>query len=132
MTTKQHAGVTDGGAELNTSLVLGTLAGEPEERLLPSGTRAVSFSLTVRSTVAKTTSVPMVWFDPPKRFSQLKVGQRVLARGSVVRRFYRSGSGLGSATEVVVADAAKAESARARRVASQAATAVASVLTEPG
>lgn len=133
MTTKRHAAQSDSQSrscqsaatgdtdkeatsEVNISLVAGTLASEPEERVLPSGTRAVSFSLTVRAAKAKTTSVPMVWFDPPKRIIQLSVGDRVVAVGSVVRRFYRSGGGLGSATEVVVANAAKVNTAASRRI----------------
>ena len=89
-------------ADTNMALVIGRLVAEPESRTLPSGSIAASFSLTVRSTGEKTTSVPAVWYDPPKRVLKWVAGERVVAHGSVVRRFFRGAGGLGSATEVVV------------------------------
>lgn len=87
---------------VNEACVVGQLVGEPERRVLPSGTIAMSFSLTVRSPGIKTTSVPMVWYDPPNRFDRWCIGDNIVARGPVVRRFFRSAGGLASATEVVV------------------------------
>ncbi len=87
---------------LNLALLIGQLVADPESRTLPSGSRAVSFSVTVRTPGAKTTSVPVVWYDPPKRVMRWASGDVVIAQGSVVRRFFQTGAGLGSATEVVV------------------------------
>jgi hypothetical protein len=87
---------------VNLALLVGQIVAEPESRTLPSGSCAVSFSLTVRTPGAKTTSVPAVWYDPPKRVLRWASGSMVIAQGSVVRRFFQTGAGLGSATEVVV------------------------------
>lgn len=89
-------------ADLNEATIVGSLSGEPERRTLPSGSLAVSFSLTVRIPGEKTTSVPVVWYDPPKRVAAWNVGDVLAVRGSVVRRFFQGAGGLGSSTEVVV------------------------------
>lgn len=88
--------------DVNLGLVIGELVAAPETRTLPSGTLAASFSLTVRARGVKTTSVPAVWYDPPKRVFKWEPGDRIVANGSIVRRFFQSAGGLGSATEVVV------------------------------
>jgi len=89
-------------ADLNLTCVVGALVAAGEIRQLPSGDDLMSFSVTVRANDQKTTSVPAVWFDPPKRARQWKAGDRIVIAGSVVRRFYRGGGGLGSSTEVVI------------------------------
>lgn len=91
--------------DLNLALIVGQLVAEPETRTLPSGSVAASFSLTVRTKGNKTTSVPAVWYDPPKRMLRWGPGEHVIASGAVVRRFFRGAGGLGSATEVVVEQA---------------------------
>ncbi len=93
------------GSGMNQAIIVGEMIAEPERRTLPSGTAAASFSLTVRSAGRKTTSVPIVWYDPPKRMASWKLGDMIAVRGSVVRRFFRGGGGLGSSTEVVVEQA---------------------------
>lgn len=89
-------------SDLNVVLVAGQLTSEPEQRILASGSVAFSFSLTVRAPGEKTTSVPAVWYDPPQRALRWAGGDAVVVQGSVVRRFFRGGGGLGSSTEVVV------------------------------
>jgi len=89
----------------NEAIISGQLVSEIERRVLPSGSVAASFSLTVRRPGEKTTSVPLCWFDPPTRIDNWTIGEMVVARGQVVRRFYRGGQGLVSATEVVVVEA---------------------------
>jgi len=96
----------DAPGGVNQSLLMGEIVAEPECRLLPSGSTALSFSLTVRVRDAKTTSVPVVWYDPPKAAGSWTGGDLVIVHGSVVRRFFRGGGGLGSSTEVVVKRAA--------------------------
>lgn len=88
--------------DLNEAVIVGSISGEPERRTLPSGSVALSFSLTVRVPGERTTSVPVVWYDPPKRVDAWSTGDVVAVRGSVVRRFFRGAGGLGSSTEVVV------------------------------
>lgn len=86
----------------NHALIVGELVTEPELRTLTGGTKMLSFSLTVRRPGERTTSVPLTWFDPPKRTESWKLGMRLVASGPVVRRFYRAGGGTGARTEVQV------------------------------
>ena len=104
-TMSSKAAQASSNADTNIALVIGALVAEPETRTLPSGSVAASFSVTVRTLGEKTTSVPMVWYDPPKRLFRWTPGEQVITHGSVVRRFFRSTGGLGSATEVVVQSA---------------------------
>lgn len=87
---------------VNSTLIVGELVTEPEVRTLPGGTELLSFSLTVRQPNQATTSVPFVWYDPPARSHRFKLGARLVVSGRVVRRFYRTGAGTGSRTEVAV------------------------------
>jgi len=87
---------------LNSTTIIGSLSAEPDYRILPSGVTAASFSVTVRAAGEKTTAVPVVWYDPPKRFQTWQPQDDIVISGSVVRRFYRGAGGLGSSTEVVV------------------------------
>lgn len=86
----------------NLSVIVGQLITEPVRRTLPGGTALLSFSLTVRRTGAATTSVPLVWYDPPKRTLRWQLDDELIVLGSVVRRFYRAGGITASRTEVVV------------------------------
>ena len=87
---------------MNLAVLVGQITAEPESRDLASGIVALSMSVTVRNAGDKTTSVPVVWYDPPKRAISWSVGDEVTLCGRVVRRFFRGGRGLGSSTEVVV------------------------------
>lgn len=87
---------------LNLALVVGQMAADPQHRVLPSGDRVTTFSLTVRTDGRATTSVPVAWVGAPKRVDRWTAGRDVAVLGRIVRRFYRSGSSTGSATEVVV------------------------------
>jgi hypothetical protein len=113
----------------NQALIIGELVTEPETRSLPGGTELLSFSLTVRRQGAQTTSVPMVWYDPPKRVQSWKLGVHIVATGSVVRRFYRAGAVTASRTEVTVDHAdLVTRRAAAKRIVSQANDRVAATL----
>lgn len=94
---------TENGA--NCALVVGELVAPPATRTLPSGVTLLSFSLTVRTEGERTTSVPAVWYDPPKRALGWQAGEMVAASGCVVRRFYQVAGATGSATEVNVSRA---------------------------
>lgn len=89
----------------NQALVIGELVTEPEFRTLPGGSELMSFSLTVRADGEITTSVPLVWFDPPERAKRWQLGDHVLATGPVVRRFYQAGGFTRSRTDVSVRSA---------------------------
>lgn len=86
----------------NLAFVAGEMVTDPERRTLPGGTELISFSLTVRRDGHATTSVPIVWYDPPKRVDRWKPGAQIAAVGPVVRRFYRAGGVTASRTEVNV------------------------------
>lgn len=100
----------------NRAIIIGELVAPPEPRSLPSGGEVVSFSLTVRLHGAASTSVPMVWYDPPKRVARWRAGESVVAAGAVVRRFYQAGGRVGSRTEVSVSHAYPARFKAARQI----------------
>jgi len=101
----------------NHALIVGELVTEPEWRKLRGGADLFSFALTVRREDAATTSVPLVWYDPPQRVRRWKVGACIVASGSVVRRFYRAGGVTASRTEVTVERAERRDqTAKSRRV----------------
>ncbi|MEO6123867.1 MAG: hypothetical protein ABIR32_09155 [Ilumatobacteraceae bacterium] len=96
---------------MNFVVLSGRLSSDPTVRDLQSGSVLVSYELTTRVDDAAV-SVPLVWFDPPKR-PLLGAGDEVRAIGSVRRRFYRAGGSTQSRTEVVVASLAKVGDKRA-------------------
>lgn len=100
----------------NQAVVAGTVSAEPQRRELPSGSVAVSMSVRVRNVGQPTTSVPVVWYDPPKRMQRWVAGDDVVLRGRIVRRFFRGAGGLGSSTELVV-EAGELRRHRAKAVA---------------
>jgi single-strand DNA-binding protein len=87
----------------NVVAVRGCLSRPAEERVLPtSGDRVVGLDVTVRREgAAKAESVPVVWHDAPASASDLEAGDEVVVVGHVARRFFRSGGGTQSRTEVV-------------------------------
>lgn len=115
-TTPAEAQVTKSIPAANRAVIVGELVTAPESRSLPSGGEVVSFSLTVRLHGVASTSVPMVWYDPPKRVARWRVGETVVAAGSVVRRFYQAGGRVGSRTEVTVSHAYPARFKAARQI----------------
>lgn len=89
----------------NQSVIVGELVQLPEVTELPSGGSLVSFSITVRVEGEKTTSVPLTWFDPPKKVFRWKEGDGIIAIGPVVRRFYYQAGATRSRTDVAVTHA---------------------------
>jgi single-strand DNA-binding protein len=85
---------------MNLVMLSGHLSSDPTVRELQSGSVLMTFELTTK--VDETSvSVPLVWFDPPKKIN-VNAGDEVTAVGSVRRRFYRAGGATQSRTEVVV------------------------------
>lgn len=108
---------SDGLPACNQALIIGDLVTEPETRTLPGGAKLFSFSLTVRRPGEQTTSVPLVWYDPPKRVYRWKLGTPIVATGPVVRRFFRAGGATAARTEVTVRQAeVLTQRARSRKV----------------
>lgn len=86
----------------NLVVLRGKLARPAEERELPSGDRLVGLELTVRRSEAeRADSVPVVMFEAPASAAALDVDDEVVVVGRVRRRFFRTGGGTQSRTEVV-------------------------------
>src|SRR6478609_11183779 len=68
-------------------------------RTLSSGSEMLSLELTT-VTESGQTSVPVAWFDPPAG-AEPAIGEELVVRGTVRRRFFRTGAGTQSRTEVV-------------------------------
>ncbi len=96
---------------INEVRLVGRLGARVEERALPSGDVWTSFSVTVDREAAmcwgsvSVDSIACIASAARLRrtVESLAAGQWVEVTGSVHRRFWRSGTGLGSATEVHVA-----------------------------
>lgn len=98
---------------MNIVVLEGTLSSPPAARTLPSGDVLVTYEVTTRSADGPAASVPVVWFDPPARATELETGAAVVVTGIIRRRFYRTPAGTRSSTEVV-ADVVHPRSHRAR------------------
>jgi single-strand DNA-binding protein len=87
---------------MNLAILRGTLSSDPVERVLPSGSRLLTYEVTVpASGDAAAESVPVAWLDPPARVPALAAGDEVVVVGRVRRRFFRAGGATASRTEVV-------------------------------
>ena len=86
---------------MNVVTLRGRLSRPAEERTLPSGDRLVQLELTVARPGDKAESVPVVCFDAPATVAGLDVDEEVVILGRVRRRFFRTGGGTQSRTEVV-------------------------------
>lgn len=86
---------------MNVVLLRGVLSSAPSSRELPSGSLLVSYEVTTRAEGAAADSVPVAWFDPPRRAADLTAGTEVVVTGRVRRRFFRTGGATASRTEVV-------------------------------
>ena len=86
---------------MNLVVLHGTLTRPPEERLLPSGDRLVSYEVRVNRADAPAETVPVVWLDAPTRALDHGEGDAVVVVGRVRRRFFRAAGATASRTEVV-------------------------------
>lgn len=95
---------------MNQVLLVGRLSSTPQERSLASGSVLWSMEITT-DTPDGAWSVPVAWFDPPVAVP-FATGDEVLVLGSVRRRFFRTGAGTQSRTEVVAAEVVAADAKR--------------------
>ncbi|CAN5303282.1 hypothetical protein BH20ACT3_BH20ACT3_15510 [soil metagenome] len=86
---------------MNIVVLQGVLSSAPLSRELPSGTVVATYEVTTRSGDGTAETVPVVWFEPPRRAATIAVGTEVVVAGRVRRRFFRTGGGTASRTEVV-------------------------------
>ena len=92
---------------VNVVVLAGTVAGEPVVRRLPSGDEVTELRVSVPEPGRRALPLPVaVWHrdldeEMVATASGLHRGDDVLICGQLVRRFYRSGAGARSLTEVV-------------------------------
>lgn len=87
---------------MNIVVLQGVLSSAPVVRELASGSIVHSLEVTTRDEEGRSSSVPVAWFDPPTS-AAFAEGDSVVVTGTVRRRFFRTGSGTQSRTEVVAA-----------------------------
>ena len=85
---------------MNIVILRGTLTRETSETLLPSGDRLLRYSVTTRPEEGPAESVPVSWLKPPARVRALPAETEVVVLGRVRRRFFQTGGGTMSRTEV--------------------------------
>ncbi len=86
---------------INVVVLIGRLARPPEPREIPSGDRLVAYELTVDRPGERAETVPVVWMGAPASAVDHDVDERIVVVGRVRRRFFRTGAGTQSRTEVV-------------------------------
>lgn len=97
---------------VNVVVLAGTVAADPVERRMPSGYEVTEIRLSVPEAGKRLLPLPVAaWHrDVGKRaLKGIAKGDDVLVYGTLVRRFYRSGAGARSLTEVVAAGLKKLE-----------------------
>jgi single-strand DNA-binding protein len=89
---------------VNVVVLAGTISAEPVERRLPSGDEVTELRLSVPEAGRRLLPLPVaVWHTAVSKaaIQGIAKGDSVLVHGQLVRRFYRSGAGARSLTEVV-------------------------------
>jgi single-strand DNA-binding protein len=89
---------------VNVVVLAGTIAADPLERRIPSGEECTELRLSVPEPERRLLPLPVVAWHAEvgkRRLRGLAKGDEVLVYGRLVRRFYRSGAGARSLTEVV-------------------------------
>ena len=89
---------------VNVVVLAGTIAADPVERRMPSGEECTEIRLSVPDPGRRLLPLPVVAWHAEvgkKHLRDLHQGDEVLVFGRLVRRFYRSGAGARSLTEVV-------------------------------
>ena len=91
-------------ASVNVVVLAGTIATDPVERRMPSGEECTEIRLSVPEPGRRLLPLPVVAWHAEigkKHLRELRQGDEVLLFGRLIRRFYRSGAGARSITEVV-------------------------------
>jgi single-strand DNA-binding protein len=89
---------------VNVVVLAGTVATEPVVREMPSGDRVTELRISVPEEGKRLLPLPVaVWHGTigPRSLDGISKGDAVLVHGQLARRFYRSGAGARSLTEVV-------------------------------
>lgn len=85
----------------NVVVLIGRVARPPELRELPSGQRMVAYEVTIDRPGERSETVPVVWLEATAGAADFDTDERVVVVGRVRRRFFRTGAGTQSRTEVV-------------------------------
>jgi len=99
---------------VNVVVLAGTIAADPVERRMPSGEECTEIRLSVPEPGRRLLPLPVVAWHAEvgkKRLKGLRKDDEVLVYGRLVRRFYRSGAGARSLTEVVASGLKRLEPA---------------------
>lgn len=97
---------------VNVVVLAGTVAAEPVERRLPSGDEVTELRVSVPEAGRRLLPLPVaVWHSSVSKraLEGIAKGDSVLVHGQLARRFYRSGAGARSLTEVVASGIKKLE-----------------------
>jgi single-strand DNA-binding protein len=97
---------------VNVVVLAGTVSADPVERTMPSGDEVTELRLSVPEAGKRLLPLPVAaWHrDVGKRaLKGVAKGDDVLVYGQLVRRFYRSGAGARSLTEVIASGIKKLE-----------------------
>ena len=97
---------------VNVVVLAGTISAEPVQRTMPSGDAVTELRVSVPETGRRLLPLPVAaWHASvgPETVEGLEKGDQVLVHGQLVRRFYRSGAGARSLTEVVATGIKKLE-----------------------
>jgi len=98
----------------NVVVLAGTVSADPVERRMPSGDEVTELRLSVPESGKRLLPLPVAAWHATVGKRALKgigKGDDVLVHGTLVRRFYRSGAGARSLTEVLATGIKKLETA---------------------
>jgi single-strand DNA-binding protein len=91
-------------ATVNVVVLAGTVSADPVNRRMPSGDEVTELRLSVPEAGRRLLPLPIAAWHATvgaRALDEIAKGDRVLVHGQLVRRFYRSGAGARSLTEVV-------------------------------
>ncbi len=102
---------------VNVVVLAGTVSAEPVQRRMPSGDEVTEIRLSVPEAGRRLLPLPIAAWHATVGAGVLDgiaKGDRLLVHGQLVRRFYRSGAGARSLTEVVASGIKKLDPAHPR------------------
>lgn len=97
---------------VNVVVIAGTVAADPVERVMPSGDEVTEIRVSIPEAGRRLLPLPVaIWHAEVGKRALRGIGRgdEVLVHGQLVRRFYRSGAGARSLTEVVASGIKKLE-----------------------
>jgi single-strand DNA-binding protein len=99
---------------VNVVVLAGTVSADPVHRRMPSGDEVTELRLSVPEPGKRLLPLPVAAWHATvgaAALDRIAKGDRVLVHGQLVRRFYRSGAGARSLTEVVASGIKKLDQA---------------------